>query len=105
MDTERPPTRPLDSFARVIRDLQRVKTQQAKLKARRQDLENLLKAALVATDAQMGAVGTVDGVPSVSFVPQQRTTLDQTTLRKRYPEIAQECSAEQEVWTFRLLNP
>lgn len=102
IDTEAQPTaRPVDSFAHLIASLRRIKVKQTRLSKERKEHEAVIKAALVA----MGAtVGTVAGVPVVSFDSALRIGLDQSLLKEQYPEIAKECSDISEVWTFRLLG-
>lgn len=95
------PTRPVDAFAHLIASLRRIKRKQAKLSQERKEHEAVIKAALVAAGAE---VGTVGGVPVVSFSGSLRIALDQNLLKERYPEIAKECSDISEVNTFRLLN-
>lgn len=93
--------RPIDSFAHIIGALRRIKLKQTRLSKERKEHEMVLKAALVA----MGAtVGTVAGVPVVSFDSSMRIALDQSVLKERYPDVAKECSDISEVWTFRLLD-
>ncbi|WP_143268708.1 hypothetical protein [Amycolatopsis vastitatis] len=92
----------IDSFASVIGALRRIKRAQAKLTEERKDNEALIKAALVARGA---SVGTVGGVPVVSFASSTRIALDQGQLKERRPDLFEEFSDISEVWTFRLLNP
>ncbi|WP_410648184.1 hypothetical protein [Amycolatopsis sp. cmx-4-54] len=94
-------TRSVDAFAHLVASLRRIKRKQAKLAEERKQHEAVIKAALVAADAE---VGTVNGVPVVSFVRSLKVALDQGTLKDRYPEIAEECAGITEVATFRLLN-
>jgi hypothetical protein len=94
--------RSIDSFAHVIGALRRIKGKQAKLSQERKDNEALLKAALVAAGA---TIGTVNGVPVVSFASSTRIALDQGQLKERRPDVFEEFSDISEVWTFRLLNP
>ncbi|MEV6830713.1 hypothetical protein [Amycolatopsis sp. NPDC051102] len=99
--TDRPTARPLDNHANLIASLRRIKLKQARLSKERKEHEAVIKAALVA----MGAtVGTVAGVPVVSFDSSMRISLDQSLVKARYPEVARECSDISEVWTFRLLD-
>ncbi|MEV6448478.1 hypothetical protein [Amycolatopsis sp. NPDC051716] len=93
---------PIDSFAQAVGALRRIKSKQAKLSQERKDNEALLKAALVARGA---TVGTVNGVPVVSFASATRIALDQGQLKERRPDVFEEFSDISEVWTFRLLNP
>ncbi|WP_206793966.1 hypothetical protein [Amycolatopsis sp. MtRt-6] len=93
-------TRSIDSFAHIIGALRRIKSKQAKLSQERKDGEAVLKAALVAVGA---TVGTVNGVPVVSFASSTRIALDQSQLKERRPDIFEEFSDISEVWTFRLL--
>ncbi|UUV33574.1 hypothetical protein NQK81_09005 [Amycolatopsis roodepoortensis] len=95
------PTRPVDAFAHLIASLRRIKRKQAKLSQERKEHEAVIKAALVAAGAE---VGTVNGVPVVSFTHALRIALDQNLLKERYPEIAKECADISEVATFRLLG-
>lgn len=96
-----PSTRSVDAFAHLVASLRRIKTKQARLSKERKEHEAVLKAALVAHGAE---VGTVSGVPVVSFTSALRIALDQSALKAKYPEIAKECSDISEVQTFRLLD-
>ncbi|WP_328611768.1 hypothetical protein OG943_22495 [Amycolatopsis sp. NBC_00345] len=99
--TDQPIASPLDSFAHLVASLRRIKLKQARLSKERKEHEKVIKAALAA----MGAtVGTVAGVPVVSFDSTMRIALDQSAVKERYPDVARECSDISEVWTFRLLD-
>lgn len=93
--------RPVDSFVQIIGTLRRIKSKQAKLTQERKDAEAVLKAALVASGA---TVGTVNGVPVVSFASAVRVALDQRRLKEDRPDVFEEFSDVSEVWTFRLLT-
>ncbi|MFD8494235.1 hypothetical protein [Amycolatopsis sp. NPDC059657] len=103
MDSAAPAPRswPIDAFAHLEASLRQIKTEQARLGKERKEHETALKAHLRAAGAR---VGTVRGVPVVSFMPSLRIALDQNVLKEKYPEIAQECTDISEVWTFRLLD-
>jgi hypothetical protein len=92
--------RPIDPFAQIVGTLRRIKSKQAKLSQERKDGEAVLKAALVAAGA---TVGTVNGVPVVSFASSVRVALDQSLLKETRPDVFEEFSDVSEVWTFRLL--
>ncbi|MDT8916312.1 hypothetical protein, partial [Amycolatopsis sp. PS_44_ISF1] len=91
----------LDSLAHLVASLRRIKHRQARLSKERKEHEAVIKAALKAVGA---SVGTVGGVPVVSFDSTMRIALDQGAVKQRYPEVAKECSDISEVWTFRLLD-
>ncbi|WP_037365602.1 hypothetical protein [Amycolatopsis orientalis] len=92
---------PLDSFARFVGTLRRIKGKQAKLTQQRKDVETVLKAALLGAGA---TIGTVNGVPVVSYSSSTRIALDQGRLKRERPDVAEEFSDISEVWTFRLLT-
>lgn len=99
--SDRLTARPLDAFAHLVGSLRRIKVKQARLARERADHEAVLKAALIAAGAQ---IGTLAGVPAVSFTSTHRIALSQKILKQRYPEIVDECSDITEVATFRLLD-
>lgn len=92
---------PLDSLARFVGSLRRIKGKQAGLTQQRKDIETVLRAALLGAGA---SIGTVNGVPVVSYASSTRIALDQARLKRERPDVVEEFSDISEVWTFRLLT-
>jgi predicted phage-related endonuclease len=83
----------------AIRELRAIKGQQTALADRAKELERTIKGAL--GDAEEATVG---GIKVVTYRTAIRRTVSLTLLRKAYPEIADECTVQSEVRTFKILE-
>lgn len=83
----------------AVRELRALADQERAIKERRGELERMVKDALGAAE-----IGTVGGKPVVSYVESIRTSVSATMIKKKYPEIASECSVLTAVRTFKILD-
>jgi predicted phage-related endonuclease len=84
---------------RALSKLRTVLEAQAQLANQRKILEDKIKAAL--GDAELG---TIRGVPQVSWKTAIVESISPTMLRKKYPDIARECSQMTTRRTFKILD-
>ncbi|MFT7836945.1 hypothetical protein Q5530_12415 [Saccharothrix sp. BKS2] len=89
----------LDDLTGHLELLRTIEDQLARLKRLRGDLQNTLKRRLGDIE-----VGTVNGVPMVTYRATLRIGLSQTLLKERYPQIVRECEEITSVRTFLLVD-
>lgn len=89
----------------AIRELRKARATMDELKQRIKRHEDVLKSEL-SVDLPIGGkrVGTVGGLAVCSIKSTIRNTVNMALLRKRAPEIVQECTVETEVKTFTILG-
>ncbi|GLY51323.1 hypothetical protein Lesp01_49790 [Lentzea sp. NBRC 102530] len=92
-------TAALDELAAELVLLRQVDEQLSKLKSLRTKLQGKVKAALGKTE-----VGTVAGVPVVSYKHVTSIALDQSILKKNFPDVAEQCLDITETRRFVLLK-
>jgi predicted phage-related endonuclease len=85
---------------RALRELRELRAEADRLNDRRKVLEGRIKDAL-----GDGEVGTVRGVPVVTYRKSIRSSLSATMVKKKYPEIVSECTEMREVRTLLLVDP
>lgn len=89
----------LDELAPHLELLRTVEDQLARLKALRGDLQRKVKNRLGEVE-----VGTVNGVPVVTYRRTLRVTLSQKLVKELHPEIVRQCEEITEVRTFLLVD-
>jgi predicted phage-related endonuclease len=83
----------------AVRELRKIRDDEAGLQERRKELERRVKAAM--GDAEEA---TVAGVKVATYRVVLRQSLSATLVKKAYPEVAAECTVQSEVRPFRLLD-
>lgn len=89
----------LDAVAAELVLLRQVEEQRAKLAELRTRLQDRIKAAMGTAE-----VGTLGGVPVVSHKSVLSIVLDQSDLKARYPDVAEDCLTITEARRFKLLK-
>ncbi|XVV06313.1 hypothetical protein ACQPW3_13355 [Actinosynnema sp. CA-248983] len=89
----------LDGLAAELVLLRQIEDQRSKLSELRTRLQDRIKTAMGAAE-----VGTVGGVPVVSHRSVLSIVLDQSDLKARYPEVAEDCLTITEARRFKLLK-
>lgn len=88
----------LDDLAHHLHLLRQVDTKIGKLTSLRTDLVQRIKAALGDDE-----IGTVDGIPVVTFKRTLRVALSQKLIKERHPEVIPDCEEITEVRRFLVL--
>lgn len=89
----------LDDLAAHLELLRTVEDQLARLKTLRGDLQRKVKTRLGDVE-----VGTVNGVPVVTYRRTLRITLSQRLVKELHPQVARQCEEISEVRTFLLVD-
>ncbi len=97
--TNTTPAVEIDDLADHLHLLRQVVTKINRLTNLRSDLTQRIKAALDDDE-----IGTIDGIPVVSFKRELRVALSQKLLKERHPEVIPECEEITEVRRFLLLS-
>lgn len=93
-------TVPLDAYADKIAALYRLEHDVKTLSKDADKLKNEIKAVL-----GRGEVGTLDGMPAVSWKSYRARRIDLDALRAKYPREAADCETVSESRRFTLKNP
>lgn len=93
------------SAQNALRELRKIKVQQDELKERAKVLQARIEPELAASLSLGGKiVALIGGVPVASLKSTIRRNVNMALLRKRAPEVVEECTVESEVRTFALLG-
>lgn len=95
----RPDVIELDDLSEHLEILRQVQSRLGQLGELRSDLQRKIKARLGDVE-----IGTVGGLPAVTWKRTLRVALSQKLLKAQYPEVLHDCEEISEIRTFLLVD-